>query len=774
MIFIDTALGSASAWIRYAAVEVSAKLCTLLPGDILTENLSSLIIGLIPILEAEFLTITNEVEEAAVYLTGWGDIFKGNHYNPNIIFHDDKKEVSPDLTQLLNTAYAKGVNERMIKQAKDLAISIFRKLLVERSNQIVGYIPDIPELTDIRSSQLKKYSDLSFDDSLILLRPMLKHESSDVRSVALKRLFSLCKDNLNQLYCMEDSNGSYVIPEIISDVLQELLQLSSLETNEEVNLMCAKCFGLFGAIDPERFKTKIATSKKENKSYKEESIQFSPWNLESESFGVHLLEHHLIPGLQSTSINWKSQDKAGFAIQEILKQLSKRSRWTVDGNKKTSSSLPESLKAELISRSIYEVVEPFLSTEYFVHDAYKPITPPIYYLGISFGRWMAVWVRYLISLVKESPVANLFKACKAIIRTRVELCQFLLPYVIACIIRDKSAHEETNSIFYGIVQEICHVLRGRKSHEKVEIETAGASSIKLNVVSSMDQLKDDVDSNDINDSQISVQSIFSLLDRFSVWISEAKLQMQSDANPQPNKVSVTQSYIKPIQLLISNIPKELLGQAALSIKAYARALRYIETNAREVRYHTRSIETKDTVKPILALRKDYNDHANEILPIFDINSINQLMVIYANLEDSDSLRGVQVLKQIQGYHSDAWNRILEMEQSADWVGALVEYDILKSSEEYKQSYNILSHSNASQSSRNLNNPESNGQMINFQLQRKQSISVSLRVKDDEINAVKSLARIERGRLRCLLELGQLETMVDQVFDILYCFQSIII
>jgi hypothetical protein len=53
---------------------------------------------------------------------------------------------------------------------------------------------------------------------------------------------------------------------------------------------------------------------------------------------------------------------------------------------------------------------------------------------------------------KERPVKNKFYASIGIIRKRVDLAQFLLPRVIANILRENSAQkEDPNNIFYIIV-----------------------------------------------------------------------------------------------------------------------------------------------------------------------------------------------------------------------------------------------------------------------------------------------------------------------------------
>ena len=73
-----------------------------------------------------------------------------------------------------------------------------------------------------------------------------------------------------------------------------------------------------------------------------------------------------------------------------------------------------------------------------------------------------------------------------------------------------------------------------------------------------------------------------------------------------------------------------------------------------------------------------------------------------------------------GYPSTSYNRLLEMEHTESWMEALQEYDRLQTQ---------------------LEEP---------------------RGRADSGDADATLALAERGRVRCLLEMGQLEAVLDQV------------
>lgn len=98
---------------------------------------------------------------------------------------------------------------------------------------------------------------------------------------------------------------------------------------------------------------------------------------------------------------------------------------------------------------------------------------------------------------------------------------------------------------------------------------------------------------------------------------------------------------------------------------------------------------------------------------------------------------------MQSLPSTIYNHILQSEHTDSWMVALQEYDTLQLIYE------------SSKQNRNSFNPTQQSQS---QLQLQQSKSDCL-VVDDEIA---TLAFIERGRFRCLYELGQMEAIIEQV------------
>lgn len=189
-----------------------------------------------------------------------------------------------------------------------------------------------------------------------------------------------------------------------------------------------------------------------------------------------------------------------------------------------------------------------------------------------------------------------------------------------------------------------------------------------------------------------------------------------------------------LDALIDAVPKALLGHAAVRIGAHARGMRYFELLAREEHLALRSsaqnqdfMSTILTATPSSSMReisvllppmKRY-DCANGALPVLSVAMVDAMMEICASLEDADALQGIEKMRQIYSYPSTSYNRLLQMEHTDSWMDALQEYDRLQ---------------------------------MQLELPTERSDS-------EDVEAARAF--VERGRMRCMLEMGQLEAVLDQ-------------
>ena len=195
------------------------------------------------------------------------------------------------------------------------------------------------------------------------------------------------------------------------------------------------------------------------------------------------------------------------------------------------------------------------------------------------------------------------------------------------------------------------------------------------------------------------------------------------------------------------MPKLLLGHAAVRIGAYARGMRYFELMAREEHLSNIHRPHDDSVTDLMSLDErggvgggsgssylpivKRHDCANGSLPVLSIDMIDSMMEICASLEDADALQGIEKMRQVYGYPSTSYNRLLEMEHTDSWADALQEYDRLAAQ---------------------LESPGGSA---------------------DSEDALAALALAERGRVRCMLEMGQLEAVLDQVGAYSVCSYQVV-
>ena len=375
---MDSALEGGSCLVRRSAVQVTAGLCEALPLAVLGEHLSSLVVGLLPLLELsdkyhqehQKLSTGGGGVPISVALAGFDLSLYGrlcprlNCYDrPADTYGEDSiysmSNFIPSLSpQMLDTvdghlsdimiqtcavAFAADLERYWISKIKSDAIEIMKSLFITRRGDLQGYIrsiayiPRIPELSSIYTLHQQEVKALTLDESLRLLCSMTTHASALVRLVAVDRLCTVCKEHkveLDQLIhiassATTQSNASSASEKdsVLSLLLKGLLLLCSRESDHRVQLAAACCLGEIGAIDPSRVKvgmllptgadTSSITSRIESGSKSGPGL---PWRVSLFDFGMFLLEHHLVPGLRSAAGS-ASQDKSGFAIQIILRCL---------------------------------------------------------------------------------------------------------------------------------------------------------------------------------------------------------------------------------------------------------------------------------------------------------------------------------------------------------------------------------------------------------------------------------------------------------------------
>lgn len=815
VIILDSAISSSSGRLRYEAVKLTQLLCRKLPYEILKQSIPTLVYNLYFIVEGKIprpaknastvQSTTSRNEESNTEMVSLLALFCSLETD----FFGDSISSKLDLPgNSLREA-------EFIEQAKLWSVDIIKmifisnKMMYEDEFQASPYIPNIPELQSLRRTHELLIQEMTLQKRMAYLTSLIRHENPNVRSLALQNIRETLSQRRSEIYeilsaSSVNTSGS-TSDHVIAFLLRDLLMLTISETVDWVKEECARCLGEIGCFDPSYLRVKIGTYHKE-KLEKDQHVY--PWNITIQEFTLHMLVEYMVPGLKSTQGSG-AQDRCGLAIQELLQVLLQQYASGIGASRGQQTPLAIVSQA-LQRRNVLEIVEPFLTSKYFMENKIVPPTPPIYQPGMPCKRWVFLFCRYLVT-VSVGSFKPIFEASQAVLRHQTDLGQFLLPYLILDVVLQND-QERINVI----TKELSSIL-GDAEHQQQQQQTTDArrsfARADANEPVTMTVNRTGLEASDTDSC---VQAVFSLLDTFFAWekflrkndnsvtalpeSSKGKSSNRGKSDENDGYFGTEAEITLACQLVLSSMPLTLLSQAAFATKAYARALKYLEQNARQralLQQSTSSAALADTsASNANAMQVPVRKTTSSVLPTLTLEDIDSLADIYSLLEDPDSLHGVQVLRRSYGFPETIIHRIVELELNDDWLGALLEYELLQNSRLYQTSLiNLrpLCHQSAhhyvvsSNIRSSILNSGSSGRKK--PILRMDSIAVMNRRRNpptlttakstpagfiraasdpsstvggmEELNMMDfdDIAEIERGKLRCLIELGHLESTI---------------
>jgi hypothetical protein len=718
---LDIALTSISPRVRCSAVDLLSKLTSRLPLPTMLSNIhlicSCACLGFEGRQDSKELSMTRAAGDYELLTS------KMAEYKP-AIRSAPSSEYPAVMASFLDMLTADMIDAQLLTACRRSSTDLLSELFITRFSETEGYLekvvflPALPELSVVSTVCDRIIKQKSVADHFDNVLNLLNHESSHVRKMALSRLRQLCTEHrrmTERALLQEDLPNASLTRSQVLRALRQLLFLASKETDKASVSLCSCCLGLLGAIDPGRIDEEAFTLLSQHADHAKTAKLPPPWEQTGLDLGLYLLEHHLVPSLRSAA---RFQDRSGFAIQTILKILSEE-------NNSPSSSMPPGLRIRLSELNILENVEPFWSTRYALRDLTEVKSPPLFHPNVSFTRWIGQWVRYIGSYC-QGPLSKYFTACKGAVNNLFGLSQDLLPYVI-CDVLISNTREISKEQQTGIVSEICLVLQG--AH--VESDALGRSKSSNSGTGSR---------------PMAIQAVFELLDILTAWASiplptrsQSPAPGSAAASPRPpsgdGAAALQVGVHRAIKQLIDLIPKRALFIAAMSINAHGRALRYFETfirdnNSPRIKMTSGNSRHRSVRSLISSLAR--NDGSNGGLPRLSEDELDELLTISANVNISDAVRGVLSLRLMSGFSPTYRSRILDYEQREDYLHALSEYNSL----------HWLANRDIGVESESVKCASGDGTLRHF--------------------VHENIESIEQGRLRCLIELGQLETAIDQV------------
>eukprot|EP01041_Mallomonas_annulata_P005258 gene5258-10521_t len=700
--------------------------------------------------------------------------------------------ISSTITLLSECIHSKSMSKILQMRGKDVAIELTKKLIKINFKEKYVILCNIPKIIELKSDLLaydpmKNY--IEQIDSIIALMKM----KDSVRRLAIRHLIFLLKEQHRSIFKFNSLNntntntitttttnnnnttsttGSHRDMKVIANILQSLLSLSSIETDTHVRTLCADALGLIGAIDPALISHQITIVSIESMVY------IPPWQLSTFDFGMNVLEDHLVPALRTAN-----------GVGDLITQ--DRTTATTSSNSESNEDMPESLCTILKQKELYEIIRCFWSTRYIISVLPAVITLPIYTSELSYSRWISRWCRYLMDRIK-GPFKEIFEPCHGIIRTRPTLSRFLLPYLIIDILIFNTTEAGLHD---GIILEINTVLNSCQIyHNNTTNNTSATTATTTTNNNNQQQFK--VSKTNSDGNQMCIQTVLSIVDQFQIWVntisnntaskntlsltssdiakttntinnttannstsntknknsitantsaftstsSTSKLSAQIGGNNSNNSSNITIDYpgaAAAIKILLADISVSQLSKGAQSIGAYAKAIRYIEQGARD-RHRMTRVE------------------------------LDGLVNAYSSLEDNDSLEGAMILRQLSDFELSPLDKAIEYQHLELWSSALLEYNTILYLREY-QPFICKKRRRNSFSSRNNNNENSND-MLDSENSMFEEGSI---IDDININSNNNVNvnvnnmdyitgfGVHRGQLRCLLELGHLDALIDQ-------------
>jgi len=508
-----------------------------------------------------------------------------------------------------------------LNDLEDKILPIFTYLFIERNAELQPYYKEIPFMPDSPPS-LKKItaayeaasgvSNLSLTDTLNNLIRVCKHESWNVREMALNKLIRVLQEKRQQLDALilqEDSNP------VINRLVETLLE-GCRDPHPVPKMSFGIALGELGAIDPGRIPA-VASS---------EYDYVGSLDKEVDQVAIELVRDYLVKAYRSANLGL-TQDRTAYAIQEILRHWGCNEETIREYEQNKNSDKNGVQYWAQFPSDVQAIIQPFLTSQYYVKfDRITQYQGPIFRPSYSYSKWLAEWTTQLI-VKSEVPV---YQPCKFVMRDNVDAAHFLLPHLVL------------------------HIVRFGNDTDRQLIK-AEINSVLSNSAFGESPSKSDSDITS-EATQMATQRIFTLLDSLHKWV-ENKKKLERDS--RPNKT--TRSYHTKndnnnpskyhlVEQVLNEIPQHMMAIASFRCKAYARALLHYENHVRKA--------IKD------GLAKDFKGAV--------VDDISLLQKIYAGIEEPDGLVGLCYLRSCVSLQ----DQIGEMEIQGRWHEALLGFDQL--------------------------------------------------------------------------------------------------
>ncbi|RHZ15498.1 hypothetical protein DYB26_006270, partial [Aphanomyces astaci] len=455
---------------------------------------------------------------------------------PETTIHPNKMTQTPPLSEAQQVAL-------------DVLRSIFTSEMIDDDPSVTFVLALTPMANDFPVQTIKH---LPIHEVLALVLPLLQHWDGAVREVGLLHLIHILNSRSREVLDLVLSLEEGVVHTCIMGILKQLLRLSRLETQENMQLLVAQALGALGAIDMARITPQALRPITTNE-------------LSTKNLACHLVQTLLVNELRAAPQN---TDVIALSIQQLLQFLAQlnapdsSSSSTAASSSgvlfvpSSSSSMPEWMQRQFHSKGVDKIIAPYWSTKYQAPN-FKPTTMPpssTFYeaLGsVAFDQWLVSWCKFLIDH-STFPERHIFLACRRALTISLEIARFLLPYLVQNVLKQSAS-------YHLVKQEILSVLQEDSS---VDSEASTVSSHHHQCA----------------------QTVFSMLDELNDWVwasQRKKIALSQQPHMAKHMDELFDQEKEVVEEFLKDIPLSLLSSAAFKIKAYARAIQYFESHLRQ-------------------------------------------------------------------------------------------------------------------------------------------------------------------------------------------------
>jgi serine/threonine-protein kinase ATR len=460
-------------------------------------------------------------------------------------------------------------------------------------DEVVG-LDMVPELKDWADILTGKRSQRNFGERLAMLLDRLSSQNMAVSLASIRELRQMLIDNTTNFHAM--ALGDTFDP-ILTRLMSSLLSISTRDEDwQAIKTVGYECLGILGALDPDRFvphPESVSITVMSNFTDHNESIEFA----------LHLIRDVLVDAIRATN-DTKLQGHLSFAIQELLSFCGFEEK-ILDESKNAKISKTTRDRWQSLPKDQLETLTPLLAARFSLPSIRgQSYTYPIYPTLPTYREWLQAWTSDLVNkLYSDKSVGapadsqSIFGVFRGIFMRNqdVSIAHHILPHLVLSMLLSE------NPIIVADIQ------------------------IEINAV-----LQDQVNIGSPNDKRsYSAQVIFDLMDHLSKW-----LRLQQTAR------SDRRSRIEVIEAVVTGIDTELMANAALQSKAFARSLRNFEQRILQLRALSRSDDELETY-------------------------FERLHQIYAELDEPDGMEGVSNFVVTPALE----HQIREHESTGRWTSA---------------------------------------------------------------------------------------------------------